>query len=40
MLPVLCPATGDPEKPVRDQAFKVLRGFIGKLEKVYDVHYA
>jgi len=34
VLPVLCPATGDPEKPVRDQAFKVLRGFIGKLEKV------
>lgn len=31
---VLAPALVDPEKPVRDQAFRVLRGFLGKLEKV------
>ena len=35
MLPLLCPGTGDPEKPVRDQTFKVLRGFISKMEKVF-----
>jgi len=34
VLPVLCPATADPEKPVREQAFKVVRGFLGKMEKV------
>eukprot|EP00088_Acartia_fossae_P011296 TRINITY_DN1570_c0_g1_i1.p1 TRINITY_DN1570_c0_g1~~TRINITY_DN1570_c0_g1_i1.p1 ORF type:complete len:717 (-),score=150.80 TRINITY_DN1570_c0_g1_i1:1168-3318(-) len=34
VLPVLCPATGDPEKPVRDQAFKVVKGFLSKMEKV------
>jgi len=34
VLPLLCPGTGDPEKPVRDQTFKVLRGFISKMEKV------
>ena len=34
VLPVLCPATADPEKPVREQAFKVIRGFLSKMEKV------
>jgi len=34
VLPLLCPATGDPEKTVRDQAFKVVRGFLSKIEKV------
>lgn len=34
VLPLLCPATGDPEKQVRDQAFKVIRGFLSKMEKV------
>jgi len=34
VLPVLCPATADPEKPVREQAFKVVRGFLSKMEKV------
>lgn len=36
VLPVLCPAMVDPEKSVREQAFRVVRGFVGKLEKVSD----
>ncbi|XP_052057692.1 N-terminal kinase-like protein isoform X1 [Mytilus californianus] len=34
LLPALCTATMDPEKSVRDQAFKAIKGFISKLEKV------
>ncbi|XP_058443851.1 N-terminal kinase-like protein isoform X2 [Malaya genurostris] len=34
ILPALCPLTADPEKTVRDPAFKTIRGFLGKLEKV------
>ncbi|XP_053665496.1 N-terminal kinase-like protein [Anopheles marshallii] len=34
ILPALCPLTMDSEKSVRDPAFKTLRGFLGKLEKV------
>ncbi|XP_055586275.1 N-terminal kinase-like protein isoform X2 [Uranotaenia lowii] len=34
ILPSLCPLTADPEKTVRDPAFKTIRGFLGKLEKV------
>lgn len=34
VLPILCAATVDPEKDVRDQALKVIKGFLGKLEKV------
>lgn len=34
VLPILGPATVDPEKGVRDQALRVMRGFLGKLEKV------
>ena len=34
VLPVLSPATVDPEKAVREQALRVIRGFLGKLEKV------
>ncbi|XP_058063107.1 N-terminal kinase-like protein [Anopheles bellator] len=34
ILPALCPLTMDPEKSVRDPAFKTIRGFLGKLEKV------
>uniref|UniRef100_A0A0N5CBB7 N-terminal kinase-like protein n=1 Tax=Strongyloides papillosus TaxID=174720 RepID=A0A0N5CBB7_STREA len=34
ILPALGPATFDSEKQVRDQAFKSLKGFIDKLEKV------
>jgi len=34
VLPVLCPATADPEKTVREQAFKVIRGFLSNVEKV------
>ncbi|XP_063697894.1 N-terminal kinase-like protein isoform X2 [Culicoides brevitarsis] len=34
ILPALCPLTADPEKSVRDPAFKTIRGFVGKLEKV------
>jgi len=34
VLPVLGASTVDPEKPVRDQALRVIRGFLGKLEKV------
>uniref|UniRef100_A0A1I7ZDA1 Protein kinase domain-containing protein n=1 Tax=Steinernema glaseri TaxID=37863 RepID=A0A1I7ZDA1_9BILA len=33
VIPALCPLTCDPEKSVRDQAFKALHGFLGKLEK-------
>jgi len=36
VLPTLCAATVDPEKDVRDLALKVIRGFLGKLEKVSD----
>ena len=35
VLPTLAMATVDPEKSVRDQAFRVVRGFLGKLEKVF-----
>ena len=34
VLPVLALATVDPEKAVREQALRVIRGFLGKLEKV------
>eukprot|EP00090_Calanus_glacialis_P001999 TRINITY_DN11500_c0_g1_i1.p1 TRINITY_DN11500_c0_g1~~TRINITY_DN11500_c0_g1_i1.p1 ORF type:complete len:779 (-),score=257.03 TRINITY_DN11500_c0_g1_i1:196-2532(-) len=34
VLPVLGASTVDPEKPVREQALRVIRGFLGKLEKV------
>ncbi|XP_064483692.1 N-terminal kinase-like protein [Ornithodoros turicata] len=34
VLPVLCSLTMDPEKSVRDQAFRAIKGFLGKLEKV------
>lgn len=34
ILPVLCGLTVDPEKSVRDQAFKTLRSFLSKLESV------
>ncbi|XP_014372155.2 N-terminal kinase-like protein [Papilio machaon] len=34
VLPALCPLTTDPEKQVRDAAFRTIRGFLGKLEKV------
>lgn len=30
----MCVLTGDPEREVRDQAFKVIKGFLSKLEKV------
>ncbi|EDO33568.1 predicted protein [Nematostella vectensis] len=33
ILPALCPLTVDPEKKVRDQTFKAVKLFIGKLEK-------
>ncbi|TKR69233.1 hypothetical protein L596_021417 [Steinernema carpocapsae] len=33
IIPALCPLTCDPEKSVRDQAFKAIHGFLGKLEK-------
>lgn len=36
VLPSLCSLTVDPEKSVRDPAFKTIRGFLGKLEKVSD----
>lgn len=36
VLPALCPLTNDPEKQVRDAAFRTIRGFLGKLEKVSD----
>jgi len=34
VLPSLCGLACDPEREVRDQAFKVIKGFLGKLEKV------
>ena len=34
VLPTLASVTVDPEKSVRDQAFRVVKGFLGKLEKV------
>lgn len=34
ILPVLCGLTVDPEKSVRDQAFKTVRSFLSKLESV------
>ncbi|XP_056383050.1 N-terminal kinase-like protein [Hyla sarda] len=34
ILPVLCGATMDPEKSVRDQAFKTIRSFLDKLEAI------
>lgn len=34
VLPALCSLTVDPEKSVRDPAFKTIKGFLGKLEKV------
>ncbi|KAK2145585.1 hypothetical protein LSH36_670g00043 [Paralvinella palmiformis] len=33
LLPALCIATLDPDKTVRDQAFKAIKCFLGKLEK-------
>lgn len=34
VLPALCQMTIDPDKSVREQAFKAIKGFLGKLEKV------
>ncbi|XP_073410554.1 N-terminal kinase-like protein isoform X1 [Dendrobates tinctorius] len=34
ILPVLCVVTVDPEKSVRDQAFKAIRSFLEKLEAI------
>ncbi|KAH9519561.1 N-terminal kinase-like protein [Bulinus truncatus] len=34
LLPSLCSLTRDPDKGVRDQAFKTVKGFLSKLEKV------
>ncbi|XP_039283271.1 N-terminal kinase-like protein [Nilaparvata lugens] len=34
ILPALCHLTVDPEKTVRDNAFRTIKGFLGKLEKV------
>lgn len=34
ILPALCPLAADPEKSVREPAFKTIRGFLGKLERV------
>ncbi|GFG41089.1 hypothetical protein Cfor_03132, partial [Coptotermes formosanus] len=34
ILPALCQLTVDPEKPVRDNVFRAIKGFLGKLEKV------
>uniref|UniRef100_A0A1B6CN54 N-terminal kinase-like protein n=1 Tax=Clastoptera arizonana TaxID=38151 RepID=A0A1B6CN54_9HEMI len=34
ILPALCQLTIDPEKLVRDNAFRTIKGFLGKLEKV------
>ncbi|ELT98079.1 hypothetical protein CAPTEDRAFT_223847 [Capitella teleta] len=34
LLPALCGLTLDPDKGVRDQAFKAIKCFLGKLEKV------
>ncbi|CAG5124135.1 unnamed protein product, partial [Candidula unifasciata] len=34
LLPALCTVTRDPDKGVRDQAFRTIKGFLAKLEKV------
>ena len=34
ILPALSPLTSDPDREVRDQVFKVIKGYLGKLEKV------
>jgi SCY1-like protein 1 len=34
ILPALCTLTCDSDKTVRDNAFKTIKGFMGKLEKV------
>lgn len=34
ILPTLCTITVDKEKSVRDQAFKTIKFFLGKLEKI------
>ena len=34
VMPALCHLIMDPEKQVRDQAFKALKGFVSKMEKV------
>jgi SCY1-like protein 1 len=34
ILPSLCPLTTDSDKGVRDNAFRTIRGFVSKLEKV------
>lgn len=34
VMSALCHLTTDPEKTVREQAFKALKGFISKVEKV------
>lgn len=34
ILPSLCHLTLDPEKSVRDAVFRVLKGFLSKVEKV------
>ena len=34
IVPILCPLLSDPEKPVREQAFKVVEGFMDKLKQV------
>jgi len=34
ILPALCQLTVDPEKSVRDNVFRTIKGFLGKLEKV------
>ncbi|XP_072519011.1 N-terminal kinase-like protein [Salminus brasiliensis] len=36
ILPTLCPLTVDPDKNVRDQAFKTIKSFLTKLETVSD----
>lgn len=34
ILPALCQLTVDSEKSVRDNVFRTIKGFLGKLEKV------
>ena len=34
ILPALCQLTVDPEKSVRDNVFRAIKGYLGKLEKV------
>lgn len=36
IMPALCHLTSDPEKSVRDVAFKSLKGFLSKMEKVFE----